>query len=255
MRWLAGLLASGALTAAAQGLDAHQQLAREIYRELVEIRTAHPDGDNTAAARAVQRRLLEAGFDARDVEVIEPAPLKGNLVARLRGTGERRPMLLFAHIDVVDAKKEDWSDGLDPFKLTERDGYFYGRGTIDDKAMAAIFVANLIRFKREGWGHKRDLIVALTADEEGGTHNGVGWLLKERRALIDAEFALNEGAEGRMVNGVPKLLAVQVSEKDYVSFELEASNAGGHSSLPRARSSAPAPQGSSPRSRFGAARG
>ncbi len=233
MRGLAGLLASWAFCSAAQGLDAHQQLAREIYREMVEIRTVHPDGDNTALARAVQRRLLQAGFDARDVEVIEPAPLKGTLVARLRGTGERRPMLLLAHIDVVDAKKEDWSDGLDPFKLTERDGYFYGRGTLDDKAMAAIFVANLIRFKREGWAPRRDLIVALTADEEGGTHNGVGWLLKERRALIDAEFALNEGAEGRMVNGVPKLLAVQVSEKVYVSFELEATNAGGHSSLPR----------------------
>ncbi|MEO5676219.1 MAG: M20/M25/M40 family metallo-hydrolase [Usitatibacter sp.] len=234
MRGLAGLLASWAFCTAAQGLDAHQQLAREIYRELVEIRTVHPDGDNTALARAVQRRLLEAGFDARDVEVVEPAPLKGNLVARLRGTGERRPMLLLAHIDVVDAKKEDWSDGLDPFKLTERDGYFYGRGTIDDKAMAAYFVANLIRLKREGFRPRRDIVVALTADEEGGTHNGVGWLLENRRGLIDAEFALNEGAAGLLVGGVPRQLRVQVSEKSYLSFELEATNAGGHSSEPRA---------------------
>jgi acetylornithine deacetylase/succinyl-diaminopimelate desuccinylase-like protein len=220
-------------SAMAQPLDAQQQLARDIYKELVEIRTVHPDGDNTAAARAMARRLTDAGFDTNDVKVLEPAPLKGNLVARLRGTGELRPILLLAHIDVVEAKKEDWSDGLDPFKLTERDGYFYGRGTIDDKAMASMFVANLIRLRREGWRPKRDVIVALTADEEGGTHNGVGWLLQNHRGLIEAEFALNEGAEGRTENGVAKILAVQVSEKVYVSYELEATNAGGHSSLPR----------------------
>jgi acetylornithine deacetylase/succinyl-diaminopimelate desuccinylase-like protein len=233
MRWAAALAAAGALHAAAQGLDAHQQLARDIYRELIEIRTVHPDGDNTAAARAMQRRLLDAGFDPQDAEVVEPAPLKGNLVARLRGSGERRPMLLLAHIDVVDANKEDWSDGIDPWKLTERDGYFYGRGTIDDKAMAAYFVANLVRLKREGFRPRRDIVVALTADEEGGTHNGVGWLLEHRRASIDAEFALNEGAGGLLVGGVPRQLRVQVSEKSYLSFELEATNAGGHSSEPR----------------------
>ena len=233
MRWIAGPLAACALCAAAQGLDPHQQLARDIYRELIEIRTVHPDGDNTAAARAMARRLLDAGFDSGDVEVIEPAPLKGNLVARLRGTGELRPLLLLAHIDVVDAKKEDWSDGLDPFKLTEREGYFYARGAIDDKAMAAHFVANLIRFKREGFRPKRDLIVALTADEEGGTHNGMGWLLQNRRGLIDAELAINEGAESITVAGEPRQLRVQVSEKVYVSYELEATNAGGHSSEPR----------------------
>src|SRR5688572_31918427 len=176
-RSITAAFASGALLlalgAAAQSPTPHQQLARDIYRELIEIRTVHPDGDNTAAARAMAKRLLDAGFDAKDVEVIEPAPLKGNLVARYRGTGELKPILLLAHIDVVEAKKEDWSDGLDPFRLTERDGYFYGRGTIDDKAMAAIFVANAIRHKREGLAFKRDVIVALTADEEGGTHNGV----------------------------------------------------------------------------------
>jgi acetylornithine deacetylase/succinyl-diaminopimelate desuccinylase-like protein len=231
---LSAVLAVAALAAHAQALDPHQQLARDIYRELIEIRTVHPDGDNTAAARAMAKRLLDAGFDAKDVEVVEPAPLKGNLVARLRGTGELKPVLLVAHIDVVEAKKEDWSDGLDPWKLTERDGFFYGRGTIDDKSMAAHFVANLIRLKREGFRAKRDVIVALTADEEGGTHNGVGWLLQNRRALIDAEFAINEGAGGLYVNGVPKQLRVQVSEKSYLSFELEAANAGGHSSEPRA---------------------
>ncbi len=179
------LLAAVSSLVQAQPLTPDQQLTRDIYRELVEIRTVHPDGDNTAAARAMAKRLLDAGFDPKDVEVIEPAPLKGNLIARYRGTGEMKPLLLLAHIDVVEAKQGDWSDGLDPFKLTEKDGYFYGRGTLDDKAMAAIFVANLIRYKKEGFRPKRDLIVALTADEEGGTHNGVSLLLKDRRALLE----------------------------------------------------------------------
>jgi acetylornithine deacetylase/succinyl-diaminopimelate desuccinylase-like protein len=208
-------------------------LTREIYKELVEIRTVHPDGDNTAAARAMARRLLEAGFDAADVQVLEPAPLKGNLVARYRGTGELKPLLMLAHIDVVEAKKEDWSEGLDPFKLTEKDGFFYGRGTIDDKAMAAAFVANFIRYKREGYKPKRDLVIALTADEEGGTHNGVEWLLKNHRPLIEAEAALNEGADGKWRDGKPFMQGVQVSEKMYLSFDFEATNPGGHSSEPR----------------------
>jgi len=232
-RFLAALVTACASAASAEGAP-HEALAREIYRELVEIRTVHPDGDNTAAARAMQKRLLDAGFDPADAQVIEFAPLKGNLVARLRGTGELRPILLLAHIDVVEARKEDWSDGLDPFRLTERDGYFYGRGTMDDKGMAAIYVANLVRLKREGPRLKRDVIVALTCDEEGGTHNGVFHLLKDHRALIDADFAINEGAEGQMVDGRPRILGVQVAEKSYQSFELEATNRGGHSSLPRA---------------------
>jgi acetylornithine deacetylase/succinyl-diaminopimelate desuccinylase-like protein len=210
----------------------NDQLTRDIYRELVEIRTVHPDGDDTAAARAMAKRLLDAGFDPNDVVVIEPAPLKGNLIARYRGTGEMRPLLLLAHIDVVEAKKGDWSDGLDPFKLTEKDGYFYGRGTLDDKAMAAIFVANLIRYKKEGYRPKRDLIVALTADEEGGTHNGVSWLLKNRRDLIDAELGLNEGGGGSNRGGKPSMHGVQVSEKVPMNFVFEAVNPGGHSSVP-----------------------
>ena len=225
-------LATACGLALAQPRAPHEQLTFEIYRELVEINTVHPNGDNSAAARAMARRLLDAGFDAKDVEVFEPAPRKGNLVARYRGTGELRPLLLLAHIDVVDAKKEDWSDGLDPFKLTEVDGYYYGRGTIDDKAMAAIFVANLIRYRKEGYRPKRDLIVALTADEEGGTHNGVGLLLKARRAAIDAEFALNEGGGGTWRNGKPFVHGVQVGEKFYQTYIFEARNAGGHSSVP-----------------------
>ena len=218
--------------AQSQTLDSHQKLTLDFYRELIEINTVHPHGDNTAAARAMAKRLLDAGFDAKDVEVVEPAPRKGNLVARFRGEGASKPMLLLAHIDVVEAKKEDWSDGLDPFKLTERDGYYYGRGTLDDKAMAAIFVANLIRYKKEGFKPKRDLIIALTADEEGGTHNGVGWLLANRRELIDAEFALNEGGGGTNRNGKPYIQGVQVSEKMFVTFDMEATNPGGHSSVP-----------------------
>jgi acetylornithine deacetylase/succinyl-diaminopimelate desuccinylase-like protein len=210
----------------------HQQLVRDIYRELVEIRTVHPDGDNSAAARAMAKRLLDAGFDARDVEVVEPAPRKGNLVARLRGTGELKPLLLVAHLDVVEAKAADWSDGLDPFRLTEKDGYFYGRGTLDDKAMAAIFVANLVRYRAEGLRPRRDLVVALTADEETGTHNGVAWLLRNRRELIDAEFAINEGGGGTLRDGKPWIHGVQVGEKMFLSFDVEATSAGGHSSVP-----------------------
>jgi acetylornithine deacetylase/succinyl-diaminopimelate desuccinylase-like protein len=232
-RLAAAFFAFASLAAVAQPLTPHQLLTREIYQELVEIRTVHPDGDNTAAARAMAKRLLDAGFDAKDVEVVEPHPLKGNLVARLRGTGEMKPILLLAHLDVVEAKREDWSDGLDPFKLTERDGYFFGRGVIDDKAMGAIFVANLIRYKQEGWKPKRDVIVALTADEEGGTHNGVAWLLKNRRGLIEAAFALNEGGAGQARGGKPFMHGVQVSEKMYLSFDFEALSAGGHSSVPQ----------------------
>lgn len=232
MRAAIALFAFAAGVAGARGLDPHQQLTRDIYRELVEIRTVHPDGDNTAAARAMARRLLDAGFDAKDVEVIEPAPRKGNLVARLRGSGEAKPVLLLAHIDVVEARKEDWSQDLDPFKLTERDGYFYGRGTLDDKAMAAIFVANAIRYKKEGVRLKRDLVIALTADEEGGTHNGVQWLIANRREAIDAAFGLNEGGGGQYRGGKPYLHGVQVSEKVPRTFYFETANAGGHSSVP-----------------------
>src|SRR5262250_1515527 len=192
-------------------LAPHQQLLREIYQELIEINTTNSIGDNTKAAEAMARRLIAAGFPAADVQVLVPAPRKGNVVARLRGTGARRPLLLLAHLDVVEANREDWS--VDPFKLLERDGYFYGRGTTDDKAMAAAFVANFIRYRQEGYVPDRDLIVALTADEEGGGHNGVAWLLKEHRALIDAELAINEGGDGSLKDGQRLANHIQVSEK------------------------------------------
>jgi len=211
-------------------LAPNQQLLREIYQELIEINTTNSVGDNTKAAEAMARRLVAAGVPAADVQVLAPAPRKGNMVARLRGTGARRPLLLLAHLDVVEANREDWS--VDPFKLLERDGYFYGRGTTDDKAMAAAFVANLIRFRQEGFVPDRDLIVALTADEEGGGHNGVVWLLKEHRALIEAELAINEGGGGALQNGRRVSNSIQPSEKIFQNYRLEVTNRGGHSSLP-----------------------
>jgi acetylornithine deacetylase/succinyl-diaminopimelate desuccinylase-like protein len=208
----------------------YDRLAREVFKELIEIDTTDEHGETTRAAEAMAARLLSAGFAADDVKVLGPTPKKGNLVARLRGGATRRPLLLLAHLDVVEARKEDWS--VDPFALTERDGYYYGRGTTDDKAMAAIWIATLIRLKREGFRPDRDIVVALTADEEGGAHNGVDWLLKNHRDVIDAELALNEGGGGQSRGGRYLANRVQASEKVYLSFRLETTHPGGHSSLP-----------------------
>ena len=176
--------------------ESERQLARAIYKEMVEIKTGYTTGATTPLAEAVARRLRAAGFPAADIFVGGASPTKANLVVRYRGTGRQRPLLLLAHTDVVEAKREDWS--IDPFTFVEKDGYFHGRGTGDDKAQAAIWIANLIRYKREGFRPDRDLIVALTADEEGGgPYNGVVWLLKNRRELIDAELCLNEGGWGK----------------------------------------------------------
>lgn len=217
---------------AAQSLTPHQQLARDIHKELVEINTVTATGDTLKAAEAMAARLKAAGFADGDVRVLSPAPRKGNLVARLRGTGLRRPILLLAHLDVVDAKPEDWS--VDPFKLTEKDGYLYGRGVSDDKFMAAVFVALLARYKREGFRPDRDLIVVLETDEEILDANAMGiqWLLKNHRNLIDAEFALNEGGSVGMLNGRAFSNSLQTSEKVSLSYRLEVANPGGHSSLP-----------------------
>jgi acetylornithine deacetylase/succinyl-diaminopimelate desuccinylase-like protein len=207
-------------------------LSREIFKELIEINTSYTTGSTTPAAEAMAKRLRAAGWSEADLFVGGASPKKANLVARYRGTGARKPVLLLAHLDVVEARREDWS--LDPFKLVEKDGYFYGRGTSDDKAQAAIWVANLIRYKQEGWKPDRDLILALTADEEGGgPYNGVQWLLAQRKDLIgDAEFCLNEGGWGEMVNGQRRTNNIQVSEKYVVNYRLEVRNKGGHSSMP-----------------------
>src|SRR5258707_759821 len=210
-----------------------RRLTHDIYQQLIGINTTESSGSCTAAAEAMAARLKAAGFPDEDVKVLVPAdaPRKGNLVARLHGTTAEKPILLLAHLDVVEANRDDWS--LDPFVLTEKDGYYYGRGTSDDKAMAAIWIANLIRYRQEGWKPKRDLIVALTADEETGKANGAAWLVANHRPLIDAEFALNEGGGGRLKDGRHLYNGVGASEKVYVSFSLTARNKGGHSSVPR----------------------
>src|SRR5579883_2635535 len=188
---------------AAQITEDHKQLALAIYKELVEINTVTATGDTGLAADAMAARLRAAGFADQDVHVFKPAPRKGNLVTRLRGTGARKPILLLAHLDVVPARREDWS--FDPFKLTESDGWFYGRGTSDDKFMAAAFVSNLIRYRQEGLRPERDIILALETDEEILDANGLGiqWLLANHRELIDAEFALNEGGNVGLRAGKP----------------------------------------------------
>jgi len=212
---------------------AHQRLAYNVYKELIEMNTADSVGSTTPAAEAVAKRFLAAGFPASDVQVLTPRADKGNVVVRYRGRGTRKPLLLLAHLDVVQALRSDWSPELDPFKLTERDGWFYGRGTADDKAMAAIFVANLLRLKQERYVPDRDIILALTADEEGGPVNGVRYLLRDHRDLIDAAYAINEGGGGALKDGKPFYHSVQATEKVSANFRLTATNKGGHSSVPR----------------------
>jgi acetylornithine deacetylase/succinyl-diaminopimelate desuccinylase-like protein len=206
-------------------------LARDLLRELIEINTTHSTGSTTDAARAMAVRLGAAGFPDSDVAVIETSPRKGNLVVRLRGRNPAlKPILLLSHIDVVEARPQDWT--LPPFQFVEREGIFYGRGVADDKDEGAIHLALLLRLRAERFVPERDIIVALTADEEGGPDNGVDWLLRNRRGLIDAEFALNEGGGGRVRDRTKISHDVQASEKKYQNFVLEATNPGGHSSVP-----------------------
>ncbi len=217
-------------------LTPHQQLTRDIYKQLIEINTAVTTGNVTTASVAMAQRFREAGIPDADIFVGGPRPEKHNVVARVRGRpgSTRKPILLLAHLDVVEALKADWSDNLDPYVFTERDGYYYGRGTADDKAMAAIFVANVFRMKQEGFVPDRDVIIALTADEEGGTANGVEWLLANHPALLDAAYVINEGGGGVHNQGKYFLQSVQATEKVYADMTLQATNRGGHSSVPRA---------------------
>jgi acetylornithine deacetylase/succinyl-diaminopimelate desuccinylase-like protein len=211
--------------------EAEKTLAREIYKEFIEIQSGYTTGATTPVAEAAAARLKAAGFPASDIFVGGADPKKANLVVRYHGTGARKPLLLLAHTDVVEAKAEDWT--TNPFQFVEKDGFFYGRGTGDDKAQAAVWIANLIQYKREGFKPDRDIIVALTADEEGGgPFNGVVWLLKEHRDLIDAELALNEGGWGEETGGKKISNDLQVSEKYVVNYRLEVRNKGGHSSMP-----------------------
>jgi acetylornithine deacetylase/succinyl-diaminopimelate desuccinylase-like protein len=213
------------------GASDAQRLGRDILKELIETDTTHSSGSTTVAAERMAARLVAAGFPRADVVVVGDAERRGNLVARYRGTGARKPVLFIAHLDVVDAKREDWS--LDPFVLTEKDGYFYGRGTQDVKGGAATLVTAFITLRQRGFVPDRDLILALTADEEGGDNNGVDWLLRKRRELVDAELCINVDTGGGELRG-NKVAAVQVqaAEKVYESFTLTVRNPGGHSSLP-----------------------
>lgn len=211
-----------------------QAEAREILRELIETNTAYKAGSTSPAARAVARRFLAAGLPASAVIVIGPAGDKdSSVIVRMEGSSKSlKPILLMAHLDVVEALRADWS--LDPFTLTEKDGFFYGRGTSDIKGGATTLVEALLRMKREGFRPKRTMILALTAGEEGGGgYNGMTWLIQNHRDLIDAEFALNvDSGDPLLKNGKPFLRALQTSEKFYQSFALEVTNKGGHSSLP-----------------------
>ena len=208
----------------------YQKLARDIFRELIEINTTSRYG-STKAAEAMAARLKSAGFPVSDIQVIGPDPQHKNLVVRFRGNGKLKPVLFICHLDVVEALREDWS--LDPFTFLEKDGYFYGRGTTDVKNDDAALIVNLIRLKKEGYIPDRDIIIALTADEEGGSANGVNWLIKNHRDLIEADFCINpDGGGGDLKNGKPVTMQIQTSEKIYLSYRLEVKNKGGHSSLP-----------------------
>ena len=226
---LISLLAFAGLQA--QDSDTANKLARDIYQQLIEINTTDSVGSTTVAAEAMAKRLRDAGYPASDVQVMGPNSRKGNLVARLRGTGARKPMLLICHLDVVEARREDWS--MDPFQFVEKDGYFYGRGSGDIKDGDAILMATMIRLKQENFRPDRDIIIALTADEEGGTSNGVEWLIKNHRDLIDAAFILNPDAgDFELDKGKKLLVGIQAAEKLYQDYDVKVTNPGGHSSLP-----------------------
>jgi len=232
---LAGLaaIAAGAVLAAAPAADAgYDALAHDIFRQLVEIDTSDSSGNVTTAAEALRQRFLDAGFPASDLELLGPNERKKNLVVRLHGTGKHKPVLLIGHLDVVEARREDWS--TDPYKLVEKGGFFYGRGTIDMKDGDAVMATTLIRMRREGFKPARDIIAAFTADEEGGCCNGVSWLLANHRELIDAEYVLNQD-DWSIVSehGVPQIAHFIGAEKLYSDYQLLATGAGGHSSEPR----------------------
>ena len=220
------------LAAQQQSATTFHQLGHAILRELIEVNTTASTGSTTTAAEQLANRFKDAGFANADVEVVGPGVKNRNLVVRYRGTGAHKPVLLLAHLDVVEAKRADWT--YDPFVLTERDGYFYGRGTQDVKGGAAMLVTTLLRLKAEKVVLDRDLILALTAGEEGGPYNGVDWLIKNKRSGIDAEYVINVDAGGGEIDrGKHTLFDVQAAEKVFHSVTLTATNPGGHSSLPR----------------------
>ena len=230
---LGGAVLSGGPAVAAP--DSTEPAFRALYKELVETNTSLSSGSCTLAAERMAARLTEAGFPAADIHLFSTPdhPKEGGLVAVLHGKDPKaRAILLLAHIDVVEARRADWT--RDPFTLIEENGYFYGRGTSDDKAMAASFTDAMARYRKEGFHPRRDIKLALTCGEEtGGAFNGANWLVTQHKDWIDAEFALNEGAGGLLdANGKPVYLGIQAGEKVYQDFRLETTNPGGHSSRP-----------------------
>ena len=221
----------GAASVQAQSDESPRALVRSIFQELIEINTTDSVGNVTTAAEAMAKRFRAAGFPESDMALLGPNPRKKNLVVRLHGSGQHKPVLLIGHLDVVEARREDWT--TDPFKLIEKDGYFYGRGTQDMKDGDAIMVTTLIRLRKAGFKPDRDIILALTADEEGGTANGVDWLLKNHRDLIDAQYVINhDGYSVVTEHGKPLSYELGGTEKVYGDFQLMVTNPGGHSSLP-----------------------
>src|SRR5271156_2898833 len=217
--------------AAAQIDDQTRKLAHDIFQQLIEINTTDSVGNVTTAAKAVEQRLLGAGFAKEDMYLGGPNERKENLVVRYRGTGKQKPILFIGHLDVVEARREDWT--TDPFKFVEKDDFYYGRGTQDMKESDAILVTTLIRLKQEGYKPDRDLIVAFTADEEGGKSNGVDWLVKNHRDLVEAEYVLNpDGGGVDLEHGKAVSVDVDATEKLYGDYQLTVTNPGGHSSLP-----------------------
>src|SRR5713101_6833318 len=215
----------------AQEQEQTKQLARDIFKQLIEINTTDSVGNATTAAEAMATRLRDGGFAEDDIHMAGPNERKKNLVVRLHGTGKRKPVLFIGHLDVVEARREDWT--TDPFEFIEKDGYFYGRGAEDMKDGDAILVSNFIRLRKEGFVPDRDLILALTADEEGGASNGIDWLIKKHRDWIEAEYCINlDGGEFEKEKGKRLLAGLQASEKVYVDYQFESLNAGGHSSVP-----------------------
>ena len=209
--------------------------AREIFKQLIEINTTDtPAGNVTNAAVAMQKRFLDAGFSPEDVRLLGPDPRKQNLVVRIRAAGQatEKPVLFLCHIDVVQALRSDWH--TDPFEFVEKDGYYYGRGTQDMKDSDAALVFTFLRLHREGYKPRRDVILALTADEEGGKFNGAAWLVQQHRELVDAAFVINPDAGGvELDHGRTVVADVEATEKVYSDFQVTAANRGGHSSLPR----------------------
>jgi acetylornithine deacetylase/succinyl-diaminopimelate desuccinylase-like protein len=227
----AGLAQNALPTASA----ADRALAREIFKQLIETNTTDtPRGNVTTATAAMQKRFLDAGFPAEDVHLLGPDPRKQNLVVRLRAatSSAEQPVLFLCHMDVVEALRSDWH--TDPFEFVEKDGYFYGRGTQDMKDSDAALVFTLLRLHKEGYKPRRDLILALTADEEGGRFNGAQWLVRNHRELVDAAFVINPDSGGiELDHGRAVVADVEATEKVYSDFQVTAVNPGGHSSRPR----------------------